>query len=244
MNPASARVCKNCGAPLAPTADMPKSPAQPDPAKARSPVGCIGIAIGIAVVAMLALGLFFWWGKSQSKTMDAVAVSPHWTTSVTVQGLVPAEYAAWADEVPDDGEVVSCRQEVRDVVDQPAPNAREVCGTPYIIDDGTGYGEVMQECRYEVLDDLCQYRVLEWRVVDTLVREGSSMAVQWPEPESRGDVREAGREAKYACVLRAGDEEYSYQVENLDALAACQPGSRWQVVIDGFGALTNAEEAP
>jgi len=76
---------------------------------------------------------------------------------------------------------------------------------------------------------LCQYRKLEWRIVDTLVREGNSMSIQWPAPETRGDIREAGRSASYACILRADDEEYTYQVVNEEALGACQPGSRWRM---------------
>jgi hypothetical protein len=244
MNPATARVCKSCGAPLPVAAPAPKPVVQPVPAKGGSSIGCMAVAIGAVVLGLLAVAGFFWWGTSQTKTVDAVAVSPHWSTTITVQGLVPVEYAAWSDEVPNDAEVMSCRDEVRDVVDQPVPNSREVCGTPYIVDQGTGYGEVQQDCRYEVIDNLCQYRVLEWRVVDTLMREGESMSLLWPNLALDQETREAGRSATYSCILRADDQELSIPVASLEALATCQPGSRWQVVLDGFGGIDSAQPQP
>jgi len=73
--------------------------------------------------AILAIALFFWWGKSQTKTVEpwqSHRIGPRRSRS---RGLVPVEYAAWSDQVPDDAEILSCREEVRGVVDQPAPNS-------------------------------------------------------------------------------------------------------------------------
>lgn len=95
-------------------------------------------------------------------------------------------------EIPAGVPAGQCRSEVVRTQDEPAPNSVEVCGTPYTVDQGTGFGQVVQDCQYQVYADKCQYTVDEWKAVDTLVTSGEGLvASEWPALAST-DTRRPG----------------------------------------------------
>ena len=71
------------------------------------------------------------------------------------------------------------------------------------MDTGSGYGEVVQDCRYQVYEEWCDYTVEQWRVVDTVTLEGRDPNPRWPNPQLGPDQREGGREERYKCIFNA-----------------------------------------
>jgi len=178
---------------------QPKAVAQPVPApKAGGPL--MVIAAVVAVLLLLIAGACcVLSSRTSDVTADVEAAS--WTRSIAVEALVPTRHQAWRDQVPSNAELGSCRQEVRSVQDSPAPNSQKVCGTPYTVDKGSGYGEVVQECRYEVYDDQCDYTVPEWQIVDTIKLSGSDLNPRWPETRLNTGQRAGNRQEVYEIIF-------------------------------------------
>jgi hypothetical protein len=101
---------------------------------------------------VILIGAFVLLGARSSDTVGEVA-DFGWKRTIAVQALAPVEREAWREQLPAGSNVIGCQQRVFEVVDQPVAGAREVCGTPYIVDTGTGYGQKKQDCKYEVLAD-------------------------------------------------------------------------------------------
>lgn len=237
-NPAGARVCKNCGAPL-PAA---KPPAVPAPVPASKSSGCLWVAVGVVVLGLL-VGAYFLFSATRTTTTTGRVVDTHWTRVVEVMGLVPVQRTAWLDQIPGDAELGACYDDVRDVVDQPVPGAREVCGTPYAIDQGTGYGEVVQDCVYEIVDQRCEYTVNEWRVVDQVAQEGAGFNPQWPALNLADRRREGERDERFQCVFEVDGRQVVYDARSYAEYQRCTDGSLWTLEVTQGGHVTSAEPA-
>ena len=235
-NPAAARVCARCGAPLG------KPVAAPLPAAAPAPAGGgfnkLWIGVGIAALALIAAFMFFAL-RTEDKT--AVVQEARWQRTIAVEGLAPVRDQDWRDQLPADASNLSCRQEVRSRSDSPQPGSREVCGTPYTVDTGTGVGKVVQDCEYEILDDRCSYTVMRWGVVNTLVSDGVGFSPAWPAAQLAAEQRFGERSERYVCVFTVDDKEYSFTLPS-SLYENCQPGSRWTVEINGLGDVVSAEQ--
>jgi hypothetical protein len=118
------------------------------------------------------------------------------------------------------------------------PGAREICGTPYVVDTGTGFGRVQQDCEYEVLADYCQYRSMEWVVGPPIILEGSDLNPRWPATNLRSDQRPGGQTEEYYVVFRADDRDYTYTTRSLQEYLELAQGTRWRLTINGFGQIT------
>ena len=118
------------------------------------------------------------------------------------------------------------------------PNSREVCGTPYVVDKGSGYGQVKQDCQYEVLADWCQYRTLAWVVGTPLVLEGSDLNPRWPALQISDTQRATNRSESYRIVFRANDQTYTYQTSDPDEYYRLAQGDAWVLELNGFGQIT------
>jgi hypothetical protein len=201
------------------------------------PLAAIGV-IGALIVLFLVL-------SARTTAVVGTVREAQWVRRVPIEGLVPVQYSGWWDELPQHAAVQSCRAEVRRVQDQPTDNAREVCGTPYTIDTGTGVGRVVQECRYEVLEDRCTYAVDEWRVIDVLEARGNNFAPEWPVTALQPRQRLGFGSEAFTCVLAADDRWYTIEPRTLaDYTAQCQPGSQWQLEVNTFGAINSIQPAP
>ncbi len=241
-NPDTALKCTNCGASLAHETSAEKLPsATPTARPARNPLLIVGIIL-IAVVLCGVLAFVMFRG-AQTDNIRAIVEQANWQYSIPVMALVPVEYQDWVDEIPSGADVGSCSKQVRSVVDEPVPNSVEVCGTPYTVDSGSGFAEVVQDCSYEVYADYCNYSVTELRQVDTATTSGSGFSPVWPEPilgdgESLGSERD---ETYTVLFITESGKTYSYRTSSFSEYEQYQPGSSWKLVINGFGDLVDIQ---
>lgn len=237
-NPANRTTCKSCGAPL--PVVQPKKP-KPDP-EAKGGNSCLFIGIGVVVLLAIGLFLFFMFsgGGERSNSVGTV-VDNRWERSIEVMGLRPRQYTAWLEDIPADATIGACTEEVRGEVDEPVPNSREVCGTPYAVDQGTGFAEVVQDCVYQVLEQQCEYTVNEWQPVDVVTQQGTGISPIWPSVAAQ--QRTGDREETYQCVITANDVEYIYRTRTFEEYLQCVPGATWNIVTNESGRVLSAAPA-
>lgn len=234
-NPGDATRCIRCGAGLVPGKELNERVQDP---KAAAP-GCSRTMIVIGIVVGLLLLLFLYLATRTTETVGVVR-DVTWQRRVAVEALVPVRHEAWLTEIPAGVAVGQCRSEVVRTQDEPAPNAVEVCGTPYTVDQGTGFGQVVQDCQYQIYADYCQYTVDEWKAVDTLVTSGEGLvASEWPSLAATDTRRPGSRNEEYVVVFETDGASYEYVVKNPAQAAQFTEGSRWSLEINTFGALTD-----
>lgn len=232
MNSGTALHCVHCGAAL-PKAAKPEA-AQPQVKRATGMskttrfvlFGILGV-VAIACIAIIILS---------SRTEDVVGEvrGVSWEYAVAIEALTPVEDEDWRDRVPDDAEILSCQQEVRRTQPNPAPGAVEVCGTPYTVDTGTGVGEVVQDCEYQVYDDYCTFTALQWRAFDLVSLTGDDLAPQWPNPSLARDQRIGEETETYEVVFNADGSTYTYHPDSLSEYTQFTEGSRWILEVNTF----------
>jgi len=234
-NPATALKCAKCGSALL----QPKPQAAPPAAKGKFPVGIlIAVLLGICALAGVFMAL-------SARTTDAVGEVRNlsWKRTIAIEALSPVTRQTWRDEVPANAPLGQCTRKVHHTQPDPAPGAKEVCGTPYTVDQGSGYGKVVQQCVYEVYADWCEYQATEWRVINTLVAQGTDLNPVWPETRLVNNQRAGGRQETYQVNFMANDKTYSFTPPNSNEFVRFQPGSRWKLKINTFGAITGVEPA-
>jgi ribosomal protein L40E len=239
LNPATAMECSNCGASLAQPQPEPQARRQSTKPQKNS-CGLIAV-VAIAVVVVLAIIFFVLSARTTDVVGRVEGVS--WSRSVAIEALEPVTYQAWRDKVPSDAVLGFCKDKVHHTQDKPAPNSEEVCGTPYTVDTGSGYGEVIQECRYQVYEDWCEYTVQEWRVVDTVTLEGKDLNPRWPVPQLGTGQREGGREERYRCIFDVDGDVLTYNTGDTTRFALCKIGTRWVLKVNTFNSVTGLEPA-
>ncbi len=236
-NPANARICKSCGAPL----PVVKPAAVPTPAPtsktARSNT-CLFIVIGAVALVALAMVVFFMFSGGERTTVVGTVVDNRWVRTIQVMALRPREYTDWIDEIPADATLGACTDEVRAEVEEPVQNSREICGTPYALDQGTGFAEVVQDCLYQVIEQQCEYSVNEWQAVDVVTEEGTGLAAAWPSLAER--QREGERNEQYQCIISVNDARYTYQTRSFTEYQRCVPGAKWNVEMNESGQVFRA----
>jgi hypothetical protein len=241
LNPETAIQCANCGAPLG------KRPVAAAPAAAAKPIPAW---IWIAVVAVALLCLLGGGGYVLSRSLareDLVGqvAAVEWQTVVEIEELGPVARQGWQDQIPDEAEVGACRERVRSV-EPNEPVGRDynkVCGTPYTIDTGSGVGEVVQDCQYEVLDQYCEYTVEEWQVVQQAVETGNNLSPFWPEPQLGQNQRLGEQSDRYVVVFETPGGQYEYTVNSLEQYQQFQIGSEWVLTLNGFNQIVDLQPA-
>lgn len=229
MNPASAMRCESCGVSLADTRQPDPKPAPP-PKKSDSKTSTY-IIIGIVAALIACCGLFAFI-STQNEDVTGQVTGVEWERTIAIEGLMPVEYEAWRDEVPSDAILGSCQPKVHHTAANPVPGSTEVCGEPYTVDTGTGVGEVVQDCEYQVYADYCEYVVDEWQVVDTLQSEGSNYTPTWPNLQLENGQREGERDTDYIITFRTDGDTYTYHTNNEAEFNAAQPDTTWILEIN------------
>ncbi len=236
MNLATAVKCTNCQSNLKKQV-QPRSQPAAQPAQRRS-LGVVGIIVIVALIALciFVASLFF-------RTDDVIGrvSSVEWTRTVAIEGLVPVERRDFLEGIPQGVEYGNCRQELHHVQDFPATNSQEVCGTPYTVDTGTGVGEVVQDCQYEVYEDYCSYMVDEWQQVDVVTLSGNDLAPLWPQPQLIVDQRLGAQEEQYEVVFQGDGERYTYTIGSQDSFNQFSIGSEWVLQVNQLGSVVSVE---
>lgn len=242
-NPDQALKCANCGASLAPEKEVKAAAAPPAAKPARRGANPL-VIVGLVLVAVVFCGVlaFVLLRGAQTEDLRATVEQVQWELSIPVEALVAVERENWRDQIPLEADVGMCEQQVREVRDQPAPNSVEVCGTPYTVDSGSGFAEVVQDCLYEVYDDYCSYYVEEWQQQEVAVASGQDFSPSWPQPALQlGERLGEARQETYLVIFDTGEETYSYQPQNFEEFTDYQPGSTWTLVVNGFGSVVGVE---
>ena len=236
-NTDTAKTCVQCGGTLAAGSIEPGTTAPiKKPARNR-----IWIIAGIAAVLVVACGVFFLLANRTSESTGIVQ-EVEWQRSVPIEALMSVEYKDWQDSIPAEGAIQACTEEVRNVQNEPAPNSVEICGTPYTVDTGSGFGDVVQDCQYEVYATFCTYTLQEWSVVEAVVLTGDDYSPVWPEPTIEAEQRVGEDwEETYSIIFESGNEMYLYSTNDLSLYQAAQIDSEWTLNINTFGTLVSIE---
>ena len=237
-NPNTAKICSHCGGSM----HIEREPAAEPTIGADTPrilsrPWVLVLAI-LVVVVLCGVGAWFAILANRTEAVTGVVEGIGWERSVPIEALVPVSHSGWWDEIPGDAEVGACSQEIRYVQSQPAPNSVEVCGTPYTVDTGNGYADVVQDCEYQVYDDYCDYTVQEWSVVDTVSLNGNDSSPAWPDPPLE-DGQRLGENwtESYVIYFDTSQGPYTYTTTDYDLFMSAQPGTEWDLNINSFGSL-------
>lgn len=243
MNEPDAAKCVQCGASLVQPEKAPAPEAAAKPVQARRQMPAIWLRVVAIAVALLVCGvcITFVVLSRQTEDLNGSVERVTWTRHIAVEGLVPVEHEDWRDDIPVEGVVGSCSSRLNRTVDNPVENAREVCGTPYTVDTGSGRGEVVQDCRYEVYEDWCEYTLDEWREVDRLELSGNDYQPRWPNARLQAAQREGERDEEYTIVFDTEQGTYTYHTSNADLFSRAQVGTRWVLKVNAFNGVTAIE---
>lgn len=235
-NPADASHCKQCGAPL-----KAAPPAAPKPA---GKTGCSPLMIGIGV-GVLALVILIIVLLSRTKDLVGSVQSVNWTRTIAVVALRDVQREDWRDQIPGGAVVGTCREKLYAQQDSPSSSGRseKVCGTPYTIDRGNGFAEVVQDCAYDVYADYCTYTVQDWVVINQIVDRGTDLGARWPDMRLSTGEREGERSESYQIVFEADGQTYTFDTTDYDLYSMAQVGSEWVLKVNSFGALVDIEPA-
>ncbi len=232
QNPATALQCQQCGGNLT----KPKE-TTPPPAAEKRPFP-LGIAL---VVLLVVLGICGFMALSLLRTEEITAevYDVSWSRSIAIQAPQLVTREAWWDDVPSGARVVICEKRLRREQAEPAPVSTKVCGTPYVVDLGTGQGKVVQDCVYLVYEDYCQYETTAWVVVRTEKLTGSDLQPTWPRLMLGSNEREAARQEEYVVVFDNDGTRYTYQPSSAAEFAQFQPDTVWKLKVNQLGGITS-----
>ena len=172
--------------------------------------------------------------------MSAVVAQTYWQRQVEVESYQAVRKSDWESNIPSSADPYNCDWRHRYDSDTPQANSEEICGEPYTVDTGTGVGEVVQDCYYEVYEEYCSYDVMEWVVVDTLSLDGYTTVASWPGSSSLTSDQRLGKTSEsYLITFDADGKEYPYRTSSYDLFQEATIGSRWLIEVNGLGAVTS-----
>ena len=235
--PANSQRCPNCGGDLAPKPAKPAEAAKP---AAKMPKWLMFLAAALVLLCCGSALIFFILSR-QTDDVRARVQDVSWQLSIDILEERPVKEDNWAENVPAEALNVSCQDKLRDTVDSPVANSIEVCGTPYTVDEGSGVGEVVQDCEYEVYDSYCEYEVLQWTVVTQASTSGSDLQPYWPDLSLAANQREGDGHETYTVVFGADGKQYNYSPDDRAEFDQFQPGTEWTLKVNTFGGVNAVE---
>lgn len=263
VNAASATRCESCGAPL------PKLPVAPPPpvAQPAQPAGggsgALFVVLGIVLLlACVAFALLSRGGTNTTMTPTVGAPTvgapidvrttqvagqvsdTAWKRVILLQALLPVQRQGWEPEIPSGATVGNCQERLYRTLDEPVPGSVEVCGTPYVLDTGTGMGEVVQDCQYQVYEDYCSYTVQGWQAIAPIVLTGEGLNPAWPSQQLTNQQRQTGREEEYTITFQTDRGPMRFTTSSLARFQQFTQGSQWTLEVDSRGRVVGVEAAP
>jgi hypothetical protein len=238
LNAGTRLKCGNCGSSLA-QGETPKQA----PVAAALPANRNVLLIGAGVVLVLCAAIYFLFIRTQAAVGTVTAAN--WTRSVAIEAFGPVAMEDWLDELPAAAYGLSCSEKVRHTQSEPPASGRydEVCGTPYNVDTGGGFAEVVQDCEYQVYADYCTFSLDAWAPVATAELEGTGLNAEWPSPVLSSSQRLGEQSAQYECVFDASGKTYTYHTDSLAEFQRCVIGSTWTLQINALGAVSSVDPA-
>lgn len=233
QNKPNAPRCAKCGSALG---TIRKRSAK---AKTSGESGKLWLVIGFVITIIL--GFVFFKGCSRSSLVGVVEQAA-WTRTVAVEQFIPVMKEDWWDDIPADAYVTTCEERYRYTSEEAEEGAIEVCGTPYTIDEGTGYGEVVQDCEFEVYDVYCEYEISDWAVVEILELEGYGPSASWPTVSTFSDQRAGSQTESYTIWFDTNDGSVSFETEDYNLFNSATTGSEWELTFDGFGDIRDISQ--
>jgi hypothetical protein len=261
-NVAGAQVCSNCGGELniegkviretgkeVRTVSEAKKEPTPTPApelpqisngKSNRKLNLGVILLGLAIITGCLIVLFM---LLRTDSIEATVTDVAWERSVAIEAFTEVTRSDWWDQIPEIAEIQSCRQRYRYTSEIPEANATEVCSEAVVEDTGTGLGEVVQECVYEVYDDYCEYTAMDWVVLTTVVETGENSNPVWPEPNLSADQQLGAMTETYTIIFTGDGDRYTYTTSDLETFMMAQLGSRWELSVNQLGGIQSIEPA-
>jgi len=242
-NPETALNCSNCGAPLGrqPETDQPHPPPVH---KSPSKMVIIAAVIGTVLLCALMIGLLFSLSAPRDSIQSQVE-SVGWQTGVEILALAPVLHSTWKDEIPQGAVIGDCRDRVFQLVNSEpiGENYDKVCGTPYTIDTGSGVGQVVQDCQFQVYRLYCQFTTQEWTVLSVSRLRGNDLSPQYASPQLKTGQRVGSDTASYQVIFESDKGKYTYNPGSLSEYQRFSVGSHWILNINAFGQIVSIEPA-
>jgi hypothetical protein len=251
-NPAGSTVCKQCGGSLAEgvvraaghvVGAPPKPQAAPQPVVSQVKGMPWYLFAGIAALLLVCcVGAYLL--TRPSKEVNGVVRDVSWERRISIEALQPVTHENWRDEIPSDAKLGNCqKKEHHTQSEEPASGveAEKICGTPYTIDQGSGYGKVVQDCVYKVYADWCEYTSQEWQEVDASLANGHDLNPYWPQVNLASGQREGKRSEEYQVDLDTEGKSYTYRPSDADEFSQFDIGSKWVLKVNALGGVTSVE---
>ena len=180
-------------------------------------------------------------GGGKTEGVEATLQSANWERMVYIQALQPVTREGFIDQIPADASIGNCEERYHHAENEPVENSIEVCGTPYTVDKGSGYAEVIQDCVYEVYEQYCTYTLEEWRVVDQVVLEGMDHNPRWPSPQLAEGQRLGDTREQYTAVFSTSEGPVTYTFTDARLFEQLTSGSSWILQMSGSGRVVSIE---
>lgn len=232
-NKASATRCIQCGSRLGkPKEELPEAAARPR--------GIPVLLIILGVIGCAAAAVFLYLLLSTSD-VPAEVTALHWERSVGIEEFLPTAREDWLENIPSDAPLGSCTEKLYETRDDYAPGALEVCGTEFVEDTGTGHGEVVQVCFYEVYADWCEYTVDAWQEVNRATAIGSDLNLYWPVPDLESNQRRGSEQESFEVTFTSSKGQHDYEPETATEFMLYEFGSRWVLELNKLGGLVSVK---
>ncbi|HWS23641.1 MAG TPA: zinc ribbon domain-containing protein [Anaerolineales bacterium] len=229
-NPPGTAVCQRCGIPLGEPVPPKVIPPTVTPTSNVRPWMFLPVIAIILLACSLIWLLFF-----KTSVVYGVVTDLNWqvTTPIEVYGTIKME--DWRDQIPSDGIILSCSEEVRGIQDMPAPNSKEICTTE-IVDSGDGTGAIVESCVYEVYDYYCSYNIDTWYSANSVVIEGNG-AVTFDLPATSSLQRYGTSSGVFNVVFETEQGYLTYSTASQNEYQTFNLGSEWMLSVNNVGEI-------
>lgn len=230
MSPANTMRCPKCGSPMV----------KPQETSAEKPGGCSPMMIAIGV-GMLVLFIFLIVMLTRTSEVVGTVQSVAWTRAVPIMEMRDVSESDWRQEIPSGARVGTCEERPYGLQDSEPVSGRydKICGTPYTVDNGSGFGEVKQDCQFQVYREFCQYMIKKWVEVDRVTLQGSDLSPKWPDVLLQAGQQEGERLEAYQVNFSADGKNYKYTTSDYNLFARFNQGSSWTLKVNAFDAVVD-----
>jgi hypothetical protein len=205
----------------------------------------VGAFIIMGLIILTLCGISVWTISNLGKR-DAVSgtvQNTRWERSITIEEFGPLEKEGWKEDIPGAAQVGNCEKKYHHTQSDPTDSSEKVCGTPFTVDKGSGYGEVVQDCEYKVYLDFCSYTIEDWKPTGNAVQSGVDLNPQWPNPTLENNQRLGDKSELYVIMFNANKGDYEYSTTDSDLFSKAEIGSTWKLDFNGFDQLISVEPA-